>query len=566
MNMMESTISRFVSLINSLAGEQDYDKLIERITKETMDISGADGAFTYIVRENTGKLQPGSVQTRAEPIKDILPVYELQSDAKLVALLREDRRVVAPLESIVPGLGPSLGIDPAFARVIAQPLRNRMQEGIGVLCLLYDGRRMAEETDQSGRLAFIEALSGFAAVTLEGRKMLRMQKDLLASFVKLLAGAIDAKSPYTGGHCQRVPILTKLLARKACEAERGPFADFRLSAEEWEALHMASWLHDCGKVTTPEYVVDKATRLETIYNRIHEIRTRFEVLKRDVHIRYWKRIAAGEQREPLDHWLAEEWLRLDQQFLFVAECNLGDGELNRDRMQRLHEIAAQTWERTLDDRIGISWEELQRKERLPAAPLPVEEPLLADRADHLLFRTGDSHEDHEFSMKTPQYLYNRGEIHNLAVVRGTLTEEERFVINEHIVQTILMLKSLPYPHHLKAVPDIAGSHHEKMDGSGYPRGIHGEEMSIPARIVAIADIFEALTAVDRPYKKPKMLSEALIIMKKMADDGHIDRELFHLFLESGAALEYGHTYLPAEQVDEVQTMALIKSITGGGMR
>ena len=148
-------------------------------------------------------------------------------------------------------------------------------------------------------LAFVENLSGVAAIAIETRRLIAEQKALLEAFIQLIAAAIDAKSPYTGGHCQRVPELTKLLAQAACDAREGPFRDFALDADEWEAVHIASWLHDCGKVTTPEYVVDKATKLETICDRIHEIRMRFEVLKRDAEIAYWKGRAEGGDPETL---------------------------------------------------------------------------------------------------------------------------------------------------------------------------------------------------------------------------------------------------------------------------
>ncbi|NNK95307.1 MAG: hypothetical protein HKP41_13230, partial [Desulfobacterales bacterium] len=449
------------------------------------------------------------------------------------------------------------------ATLICLPLRNRQKEGIGILCLLYDSQRLVEPEVQSGRLAFLEALSGFAAVTLESKKMIKMQKDLLESFIMLLAGAIDSKSPYTGGHCQRVPVITKLLARKACDTETEPFVNFSLSDKEWEALHIASWLHDCGKITTPEFVVDKATKLETIYDRIHEIRTRFEVMKRDAHLSYWEKLVAGEDKDQLKKQLKADWQRLDDEFTFVAESNLGGEYMDPKNVRRLQSIAAQTWTRTLDDRLGISWEELQRKERTEAPSLPAKEYLIADRDDHLFIRSEkyqiSKDNDYGFILDVPEYLYNRGELYNLSLARGTLTHEERYQINDHIVQTITMLKKLPYPKHLAEVPDIAGGHHEKLDGTGYPRCLSGEQMSLTAKMMVIADIFEALTASDRPYKKAKKLSEALKIMGFMEKDKHIDGDLFRLFLSSGAYLEYANSYLKPEQIDDVDIQQYLEA-------
>ncbi|MFW2368735.1 MAG: HD domain-containing phosphohydrolase, partial [Desulforhopalus sp.] len=487
MTMMEATISQFLSLISSLAGEQDFDKLLHRITEETMAISGAAAAFTYVVEDAGDLLRPGTAMTSdKEYIVDIdkLPAYGLEGDAQLVAILNRGERVVTSSESfdMEEVIRDLFGLSPMT--IICLPLANRLREGIGILCLVYDAGKDLEAEDQGGRLAFIEALSGFAAVTLESRKMLKMQKELLESFIKLLAGAIDSKSPYTGGHCQRVPVLTKLLARKACESGEEPFAGFTLSDDEWEAIHIASWLHDCGKVTTPEFVVDKATKLETIYDRIHEVRMRFEVLKRDAQIQCLQEAVEGGDLQALEQQLEVTWLKLDEEFTFVAECNLGGEFMAEEKVERLKVIAERTWMRTLDDRLGISWEEQKRKEREPKPLLPVEERLLADRNDHLFIRSEKYQlsEDNEygFVLDVPEYLYNRGELYNLSVARGTLTEEERYHINDHIVQTIIMLKKLPYPKHLAEVPDIAGGHHEKIDGTGYPRRLGGDQMSLTA--------------------------------------------------------------------------------------
>jgi HD-GYP domain-containing protein (c-di-GMP phosphodiesterase class II) len=435
--------------------------------------------------------------------------------------------------------------------VTAIPLLDRARDRVGVLALFQPGT----ERPSAAQLAFVEALSGTAAVAIETQRLLEARKALLDAFIRLVAGAIDAKSPYTGGHCERVPELTLMLARAACDAKDGPYADFGLSDEEWEAVQIASWLHDCGKVTTPEYVVDKATKLETIYDRVHEVRMRFEVLKRDAEIACWKRVAEGGDRAAAAAALERERATLDEEFAFVAGCNEGGEFMDPAKVERLHAIARRTWLRTLDDRIGISHEEKARKDRTPAPALPVEEPLLADRPEHVIARTpGDAmpaDNSWGFRLQVPEHQYNRGELYNLAIARGTLTEEERYVINHHIVQTIIMLSQLPFPKHLRNVPEIAGGHHEKMDGTGYPKRLHASEMSPVARMMAIADIFEALTAADRPYKKAKKLSEALKIMSFMKRDRHVDPDLFDLFLTSGVFRRYAERFLRPEQIDEV---------------
>ena len=319
-------------------------------------------------------------------------------------------------------------------------------------------------------------------------------------------------------------------------------------------MHIAAWLHDCGKVTTPEYVVDKATKLETIHDRIHEVRMRFEVLKRDAEIAYWRGLAQGGDEPALRATRDAAWSRLDEEFAFVASCNTGGEFLSAERQERLRQIGAQGWWRTLDDRLGLSRDELARRPEGPAS-LPVEEHVLADKPEHRIPRpAGEGMAPDNpwgFRMDVPELLYDRGELHNLTVSRGTLSAEERYKINEHIVQTIVMLTQLPFPRHLQSVPEIAGGHHEKMDGTGYPRGLKREEMSPVARMMAIADIFEALTAADRPYKSGKTLSQALAIMAKMRNDQHIDPELFELFLRSGVYREYAGRFMRAEQIDDV---------------
>lgn len=382
--------------------------------------------------------------------------------------------------------------------------------------------------------------------------MLRMQEELLNSFIKLLADAIDAKSPYTGGHCKRVPEITLLLARAACESTHPPFADFNMDSEQWQELEIASWLHDCGKVTTPEFVVDKATKLETIYDRIHEVRMRFEVLKRDAEIDCLRRMANGLSETECKQELRQQQQALDDDFAFIAECNLGGEYMADEKVERLHLIARRTWLRTIDNSLGISWEEGARMQRTVPESLPVTEPLLADKEEHIIHREDGERfaADNPWSFKldVPEYKYNRGELYNLSIARGTLSKEDRYKINDHMTQTIMMLEKLPFPKHLRNVPAIAGGHHETMDGKGYPRRLRKDDMSLTARMMAIADIFEALTASDRPYKKAKKLSEALRIMSFMRNDEHIDADLFELFLSSGVYKKYADKYLHPDNI------------------
>ena len=345
-----------------------------------------------------------------------------------------------------------------------------------------------------------------------------------------------------------------MLAKAACDSNEGKYKNFALDDEQWEELSIAGWLHDCGKVTTPEYVVDKATKLETIYDRIHEVRMRFEVLKRDAEIECWQQIAEGGNKEQHLDALAKHCEVIDDDFAFIAECNVGGEFMADEKIERLQAIAAKTWLRTLDDNLGLSWEELNRKDQR-SETLPVEEKVLSDKPEHLIKR----HEADKipqdnpwgFKVDTPEYKYNRGELYNLSVKKGTLSEEERYMINGHMIQTIIMLNNLPYPKNLRNVPLIAGSHHETMDGKGYPKKLVMTDQPETARMMVIADIFEALTASDRPYKKAKTLNESVRILSFMRNDKHIDADLFDLFLCSGVYMEYAKKFLSPAQIDEV---------------
>lgn len=423
------------------------------------------------------------------------------------------------------------------------------------------------EPFDSGVKELHSLISAFFKMKTQIRKLLQQQRNLFDNFTKLIAAAIDAKSPYTGGHCARVPVIAQLLADAACDCDSGPFADFTINSDDqrWE-FEMAAWLHDCGKVTTPEHVVDKATKLETIYNRIHEVRMRFEVLLRDARIEYYQGILE-DKADPrqLKAQLEKRQQQITDDFSFVARCNVGGEFMADDKIDLLYEIARQTWTRYLDDQIGISGDEADRKPQ-PKPILPIEEPLLADKPEHLFERPDNppfENNIHGFDMHVPNYLFNQGELHNLSIRKGTLSEEDRFKINEHIVQTINMLDQLDFPDYLANVPEFAGAHHETMNGTGYPRKLKKEDMSIQARIMAIADIFEALTAADRPYKPAKTLDEAIEIMSFMRNDQHIDPDLFDLFLTRQVYRNYAETHLKPEQVDEVDISKYLSTAKNG---
>ena len=561
MSDMRGTIRKFLDITTALASERNYEHLLQRVLKDVDDAAGGRGGVVYLLDDEGRVLKPEAQAWASGAAASALADLSMESAANPVVAAT---RRTSPTVHVLPAKRPdSLGFvdthcGEGSVTLLAVPLLNRAGEAVGVLCVFLGSG--AEEPSRE-RLALVEAFAGAAAAAIDNQRLLLKQKALLESLISLVASAIDAKSPHTGGHCQRVPELTKMLARAACDAKTGPFARFDIDENGWEALHIAGWLHDCGKVTTPEYVVDKATKLETLYDRIHEIRTRFEVLKRDAEIACLKAISAGGNGPELRAALAAQLRTLDEEFAFVAACNEGGESMAPENVARLKAIGARTWQRTLDDRLGVSREEAERMARAPTAPLPATESLLADKPEHIIERGAQDRipegNPWGFKMAVPAHLYNRGEIYNLSIARGTLTDEERYKINDHIVQTIIMLTRLPFPKHLKSVPELAGGHHERMDGNGYPKRLFGGDMSVQARIMAVADIFEALTAADRPYKKGKMLSEAIRIMARMKNNGHIDPDLFDLFLESGVYRDYAERYMQPQYVDAVDVGAYL---------
>ncbi|MEN3109812.1 HD domain-containing phosphohydrolase [Uliginosibacterium paludis] len=547
---MRSTIARFLDVSAALNSDLRLEHLLEVVLGDLVETTASRNGAIYLFDPDTNLLHRSQAQgTGADEAYERVMELEPAGEGPVMraAVLR---RSVA---------GDQSGRD---AGVFAVPLETLGKEFVGVLVLDL-GKPLGPESiaRRDPVVAFIEALSSTAAVAIETRRLVESQKALLEAMIQLLAGAIDAKSPYTGGHCQRVPELTRMLAEAAHAEEQGSFSGFRLTPELREAVHVAAWLHDCGKITTPEYVVDKATKLETLFNRIHEIRMRFEVLKRDAEIRFWKGAAASVPDAAARAVLEAEWAQLDEEFAFVAACNHGGESMDDESIRRLQQIAARQWVRTIDDRLGLSNDEMLRCRNTPSAPLPAVECLLADKPEHIEHRAAKelmpANNPWGFRIEVPARKFNRGELYNLAVRRGTLTPEERYIINDHIVQTIMMLDRLPFPRHLRSVPEIAGGHHEKMDGTGYPKRLRGEQMSVPARIMAIADVFEALTAADRPYKSPKTLSESLHIMARMAREQHLDGELFALFVRSGVYREYAGRFLQPAQMDAVDEAALL---------
>lgn len=512
----------------ALSAERDAPRLLEMILLGAKEITGADGGTLYTVTDDR-TLRFEIMRTDSLGIalggttgKDIpfapLPLYgeDGSPNNNMVAAYSVLHDCTVNIEDAYVAEGFDFSGTRKFDEktgyrsksFLTIPMKNHENEIIGVLQLLN-----ALDEESGDIIAFsaenqqlAESLASQAAVALTNHNLIQGLKQLFESFIELIAEAIDEKSPYTGGHCRRVPELSMLLAQAANSCAEGPLRDFRMSDKELYEMRIASWLHDCGKVTTPEYVVDKATKLSTIFDRIELVDQRFELLKKQKETEMLRRqieaVRNGDnaQLAALESEFQTLQQKLDEDRNFLRNANVGGEFMTPEHQERVRTIAAY--------------------------------PLLDASGQQVPF-------------------LSENEVYNLNIARGTLTAEEREIINNHIVVTINMLESLPYPKDLQRVPEYAGGHHERMDGKGYPRGLTREQMSIPARIMGIADIFEALTARDRPYKKAKTLSESLFILGKMKLDNHVDPDLFDLFIRQKVYLEYARQFLEPEQFDEV---------------
>ncbi|MBI3447015.1 MAG: GAF domain-containing protein [Magnetospirillum sp.] len=577
-------LERLVDLGIALSAERDSGVLMDMILMGAKELSNADGGTLYIrdeeslrfqiIRNDTLGIKMGGAH-EAPPSLPPVPLFRdgAANHNNVVSHAVHEQKTINIADAYDETRFDFSGTKTFDERnnyhstsFLTVPLKPRGGDIIGAVQLINSRPPGSDEIVPFSPAIqrFVEALAAQAATALYNRDLLDQQERLMDAMIQIIAGAIDAKSPYTGGHCERVPELSLMLAEEACKVDQGPLAEFAFTdPDQWREFKIGAWLHDCGKVTTPEYVVDKASKLETIYNRIHEVRTRFEVLLRDERINMLEAMAAGTPAAAAEAAFEAAKTALVDDFAFIAECNLGGEFMAPDKVERLKAIATRTWTRHFDDRLGLAHEELRRYTDAPS-PLPATEPLLADKPHHVVPRPHDAAEfdpAYGFQTKIPENLFNFGEIYNLAISRGTLTEEERFKINEHIMQTIIMLKRLPFPKHLARVAEYAGAHHETLIGTGYPRKLVADDLSIPARITAIADIFEALTASDRPYKKPKTLSECVKILSFFKKDKHIDPDLFDLFLTTGVYQRYAERYLKPEQIDSVDIGQYVSTAT-----
>lgn len=520
-------LDQLTELSVELSRNHDIPLLLEKILKAAKSMTHADGGTLYGVStdkkslsynisiNDTLKLYQGGASGNPINIPNI-PLFDesggknLSAVAAFAANTGQSLNFQDVYQVDVFNFSGMRKFDEVFnyrtQSLLTVPMQDHEGEMIGVLQLINStdantGKTCPfSDTDQR----FIEALASQAAIALTNQELILRLEHLFESFVNLINIGIDEKSPNTGNHCQHVPELTMMLAEAVHETDHGPLASFKMTARDRGELRLAGLLHDCGKITTPVHVVEKSTKLQTIFDRIHLVDTRFEVLKRDAEIHALKqKLAAGGEPsriEEIDRQLMEQLARFDEDRKFLRFANIGGEGMRPEDQQRVRDIASYRW-------VDVNGNESN--------------------------------------------FLDQEELTNLTIRAGTLTQEERQIINNHISVTIRMLESLPWPKHLQNVPEYAGGHHEKMDGTGYPRGLRADQMSVQARMMAIADIFEALTAKDRPYKAGKTLSESLRILGGFRLRNHIDPDLFDVFVRDKVYLTYAKRFMDPAQIDEV---------------
>ncbi len=511
----------------ALSQEKDINRLLENILVAAKKITNADGGTLYrliddklnfeIVMTDSLGIKLGGTSGAAVPFYPI-PLHDKDGHANnsmIAAYAALTHQTVNVADAYT-----EEGFDFSGTRnfdkktgyrsrsFLTMPMKNHEGEVIGVLQLLNALHPTTSEvvtfTPEDQRLA--ESLASQAAIALTNRLLIGQLEALFESLIELINTAIDDKSPYTGGHCKRVPTLTMMLAEAAANTMEGPLKDFTMTDKDRYELKIAGLLHDCGKITTPVHVVDKATKLEAIFDRIHLIDAKFEILLKEARIEYLEAQLAGQvsgsgKQKELESVFRDRCSQYESDRQFLHKQNIGGERMSLEDQLRVDQIASYSY-------VGPDGQRVN-------------------------FLTEDERQ-------------------NLKIPYGTLMPAEREIINNHIVATIKMLEALPWPRHLKNVPEYAGGHHERMDGKGYPKGLVRDQMSLQARIMGIADIFEALTAKDRPYKKGKTLSESLGILRKFRDNGHIDPDLFEVFVKQGVYLKYAQEFLDPDQIDHTE--------------
>jgi len=522
---MISHIKRLTNIGTALSAEGHIQKLLEMIVEYAMSFTNADGGTLYIVSADRKYLNfeivrniSLNVRMGGTGTKINWPPVKLVNDDGIENHANVSAHVALTGETVnLQDVYDVEGFDFTGTRVFDKstqyrsksmlivPLRDHENEIIGVLQLLnaQDVRNKSITSFSPEAQSIALSLASQAAVTITKNRLIHDLENLFEAFIRTIAKAIDEKSPYTGGHVRKVADIALMIAEEINGKKDGVYANISLSEDQLKELRIAAWMHDIGKVTTPEYIVDKATKLETKYDRINEIHTRFEVFKRDAELRFLrKRIEFLEsgKNDDINQYqknYLQELKKIEEDLQFIREVNIGSEFMSDEKIKRVESIAKNTWQND----------------------------------------------------KKPTPWLSEDEVYNLTIRKGTLTNEEREKIQDHVRLTEAMLKELPFPKKLRHVTEYASAHHETLTGTGYHKGLKGDQIPLQARILAFADIFEALSASDRPYKKGKTASEIQKIIASMVNDQHIDKDIYELFFNEGLSLKYIKDAYKPEQID-----------------
>tara|TARA_B100000029_G_scaffold514204_1_gene616142 strand:- start:157 stop:1737 length:1581 start_codon:yes stop_codon:yes gene_type:complete len=514
-----NNLKKLIDIGRALSREKNIDVLLEKILIEAKVISNSDGGTIYLVIDDGKKLNFEIMHTESlnikwggtsDPVPDTIYPVKIYND--------DGEKNIHNVAAVCALEGRTINIDDAYAdkkydfsgtkgvdekysyhskSFLTVPLKNHKDKVIGVLQLINAQKDDKIISFSEELVDLVEALSSQASVALTNQLLVDEQKELFRSFIKLVSEALEKKDAVTGGHCNRVPILTMMIADEINADKTGLFKNFIFSDDELDELYVSGWLHDFGKVATPEHIMGKSTKLEGLYDKIDEIKFRFEILKRDIQIEFYKKAIETSNVETQS--IRSKLESINDDLSFLEKSNLGGEFMSDELKQRIAEIGKRS--------IVVN------------------------------------------GKKTS--ILNDDEIDFLSISKGTLSKKDRKIMEDHVVLTYDLLSKLPYPDHLKQVPFYAGCHHEKINGKGYPNGYSGDKLPIQARIIAIADVFEGLTAPDRPYKKGYKLSKALTILKYMVEDGEIDKDLFNLFITKKLYLTYANEMIHKDQIDNI---------------
>jgi len=493
----------------ALSETRDVGQLLEMILRKAREITSADAGSLYLVERGEGEARLRFKLTQNDSVEFPFTEFTLPlTDQSIAGYCARHGEVVELADAYRAPKGVPFHFNKSFDEeagyrtrsLLVLPMKNGKGEVLGVLQLLNCKRswkaRLADaKSVQKNVHAFPEhavrlglSLASQAAVAYENSRLYRDIENLFDGFVNAAVKAIEQRDPTTSGHSQRVCEMTVALAEAVDREGRGPYANLRFSREQMKELRYAALLHDFGKVGVREEVLIKAKKLYPL--QFARLMDRFDYIRRDIEAR------SAEQK-------VEALLKLSKKEA-AERIKMLDAEAASlvAELERCAEFVAKANEPTImpSGDFGLMGEMAQKFYRDPRG---AERPYL----------TAD-------------------EVQMLSIPRGSLAPEERKQIESHVVHSFQFLTQIPWTQEYKQIPEIARAHHEKLNGKGYPYGLNSAEIPVQAKMMTICDIFDALSATDRPYKRAVPTDRALDILKLCVRDEEVDAELFRLFVES----------------------------------